>query len=125
MATKGTYPNPAFKPCWETCQACFRCAAKGDYMSNYHGCSGCSGRFDLNGVTDPHEDDQCRCTEGVLQFVKANGEMRQVKYKSNPFEGSVHTNTKTEDERDWEAYVKNLRERFQDETYSPLEVSES
>lgn len=118
---KGTYRNPTEKQCWETCQACFRCAAKGTRLE----CSRCSGRFDLHGITDPHEDDRCRCTEGVLQYVKADSTLVQVKYKSNPFKGSIQRKEKTPDERDWENYVTSLREKFGDENYNPIKVTES
>ena len=116
MAANGTYMNPGDRSCWETCQACYRCAAKGTRAQ----CTNCSGRFDLNGVTDPHEDDRCRCREGILQYVRADAKFVQVKYRINPFEGKVLQIKKTEDERDWEAYLDELRERFEDEHYDPV-----
>lgn len=119
-APAGTYQNPAEKSCWETCQACYRCAAKGTKSA----CSNCSGRFDLNGVTVPDELDTCRCTEGVLQYVKRDRTFVQVRYKSNPFHGNVNAPKVTQDEKDWEEYVYSLKEKFQDENYDPLQVIE-
>ena len=118
-APNGTYPNPIYKQCWETCQACFRCEAKGSYAK----CDGCSGRFDMNGRVVPHEDDKCRCREGVLQYVKDNSQLIQVKYKTNPFVGKVIRKDATQDQRDWETYVNDLRERHQDPDYEPVEIT--
>lgn len=120
MAANGTYENPADKRCWETCQGCYRCAAKGTRLA----CRGCSGRFDLHGVTDPIEDDRCRCTEGILQYVKKDATFVQIKYRINPFKGKVLQIEKTEDERDWEAYLNELRERFEDEHYDPIQAQD-
>lgn len=120
MASKGYYRNPTTRPCWETCQACYRCAAKGTRAA----CSSCSGRHDIGGTVDPHPDDICRCTEGILQYVKENGKMVQVRYKTNPFKGEVMMKKKTQDERDWEAYLNELRERFDNAFYDPIEVTD-
>ena len=125
MASRGTYPNPAFKSCWRTCQSCFRCENKMKYDSNYNGCRGCSGRFDMYGVTDPHEDDQCRCAEGVLQYVKSTGEFKQVRFKHNPFNVRVKQIEESEDERDFERYVDEKKKKYDMETFQPIEVYES
>lgn len=119
-APKGTYRNPAEKHCWETCQACFRCDAKGEYAK----CNGCSGRFDTYGVTVPHPDDFCDCKNGVLNFVRYDGQRVQVKYKTNPFKGEVLMNQKTEDEADYDAYLNDLREKYDDPNLNPVQVTE-
>lgn len=116
MAAPGTYKNPAERDCWETCQACYRCAARGTKAK----CVDCSGRFDLLGVTDPDDDDLCRCTEGILQYKPRNAPLIQVRYRTNPFETKVMQKEKLQDETDWDDYVQTLREKFQDEDYDPI-----
>jgi hypothetical protein len=120
VAPNGTYENPTDKRCWTSCQACFRCEAKGSLSK----CNGCSGRFDLNGRVVPHEDDRCRCKEGLLQYVKENGKMVQVKYRKDPFAGTIIRKEATQDERDWSRYVNDLRERHQDPDYEPVEITD-
>ena len=116
----GSFRDPTTRSCWETCQACYRCEAKGTRAA----CNNCSGRLDPFGVTDPHPDDRCRCREGILQYVKANGQLTQVRYKTNPYKGKVLQIEKTEDERDWEAYLNNLREKHDNPNLDPIEVTD-
>ena len=86
-------------------------------------CRRCSGRYDEYGVTVPHDDDTCRCTEGILQARKKTGDVVQVRLTSNPFKGKVQHVEKTQDERDWDAYVSDLQEKYQDPDYNPIEIS--
>ena len=116
MAARGYYQNPVEKSCWETCNACFRCEAKGTRAA----CNNCSGRFDMHGVTDPHPDDYCDCRNGVLNYVKQNGKRVRVKYRTNPYSGKVIPAESTQDEKDWEEYVRSLQEKYDDEYFDPL-----
>ena len=116
-APVGTFENPAFKSCWETCQACYRCSAKGSYAK----CNRCSGRFDMYGVTVPDPEDYCTCTSGVLRYKTKEG-LVLVPYRSNPFEAKVMQKEKLQDEEDWNAYLGELRERFQNPDYDPIQV---
>ncbi len=118
---KGTYRNPAEKQCWETCQACYRCEAKGSYLR----CRNCSGRFDLEGITDPCEDDFCDCRNGVLRWKPERGPLIVTRYKVNPYGGSVKMEEKTQDEKDWESYLSDLREKHDSEHLNPIQIYES
>ena len=113
LAPKGTYRNPLNKPCWKTCMSCGRCANKGTRPD----CTGCSGRVDEYGQKVPHIDDYCRCAEGILQLVAKNGKLYQVRMTNNPFGGSVKTDNKTEDERDYESYLAQKREHLDDSSW--------
>jgi len=118
MSGPGTYRNPGEKQCWETCPACFRCAAKGTRLQ----CQNCSGRFDIEGMVDPDPDDMCRCAEGILQWKPKNGKLIQTRYRVNPYGGKIIREEKTEDERDWESYVTDLQNRFEDPNYNPIQI---
>lgn len=118
MAANGSYANPAYKNCWETCQSCYRCARKGEFSK----CNSCSGRFDLNGCTDPDPDDFCDCRNGVLRYKRRNGQLVVTRFKTNPFKGEIKQATKTQDEADWDSYVHDLREKFDNPDYNPIEI---
>lgn len=123
MAAPGTYKNPALKSCWETCGACGRCDKKGK-----RGCpepNSCSGRYDPEGVIDNHPDDWCDCKNGVLRWKAKKGNIIIVRYKTNPFGGTVRMHQKTEDERDWDAYRRDMAERLGIEDYDPIRITES
>lgn len=120
MAIKGYYANPSHKECFSGCAACFRCSDRYKYAK----CNECSGKHDPFGVIDPHPDDWCNCTEGVLRFVTPQGERRLVRYKTNPFKGEVTMLNKTEDEEAWEEYVHDLREKLDDPTWEPVRITE-
>lgn len=53
-----------------------------------------------------------------------DGRMVQVKYPSNPYKGSVTTDSKTQDEKDWEAYLHDERSRRNDETWDPVQFQD-
>ena len=108
--------NPSSKPCWETCAACYRCKDKGRYTK----CHSCSGRHDPFLRTDPDPDDFCSCTEGILRWRAKDGRLIVSKYRSNPFATKLITETKTQDEKDWEAYVWDLREKLDNPNYDPI-----
>lgn len=115
------FTNPVEKSCWETCQACFRCQAKGTYLR----CQSCSGRLDEEGVIEPYIDDACMCTQGILRWRKKNGELVHFPYTKDPFQATVTREEKLQDEADWEAYVNDLREKHDDEHLNPIEYYES
>lgn len=116
LAPKGTYRDPFTKHCWKTCGSCGRCSNKGSRSE----CNNCSGRVDEYGQKVPHVDDRCRCTEGILQLVNKDGKMYQIRLQNNPFKGKVTYDQKTEDERDYEAYLRSERERRNDPTWDPV-----
>ena len=120
MSAPGTYQNPSTRDCWVTCKACMRCAQRGKYAK----CVGCSGRHDPFGITDPHPDDTCTCTEGVLRFVTAEGKRTIVRYKSNPFAGTVTNTAKTQDERDWDSYLTSVREKMENPYFDPIIIDD-
>lgn len=116
LAPKGTYRDPFTRSCWETCGSCGRCSRKGTRSQ----CVGCSGRVDEYGQKVPHIDDRCRCTEGILQLVNKEGKMYQVRLPNNPFKGKVTHEKKTQDEQDYESYLKEERERRDNPTWDPV-----
>lgn len=112
--------NPSDKSCFITCKACFRCADKGRFTK----CNSCSGRHDPFDKSSPNPDDYCRCTEGILQWVTQQGQLVVRKYTKNPFAGTVITESKTQDESDWENYLMDLREKMDNPTYNPVQFTE-
>ena len=108
MTTGNFYKNPSTKDCWTFCSSCNRCQDKGKYTK----CSTCSGRYDPNGDIDPHDDDFCDCKNGVLRWRTRVGKLILVRFKTNPFKGKVKYVKKTEDERDWDSYVTDMREKM-------------
>lgn len=109
--------NPVNLPCWETCTACGRCKNKGRYAK----CQSCSGRNDPTCAKDPHPDDFCDCRNGILRWITKQGRLIIVKYKSNPYKTDIYKNHQTQDERDYESYLNDMRERLDDPTYDPIE----
>lgn len=118
MAAPGSYQNPAEKHCWNYCFSCSRCADKGKYSK----CGSCSGRFDPRGVIDHHPDDFCDCRNGVLRWRTQTGKLLITRFKTNPFKGKVNYVKKTEDERDWDSYVNDMREKMDDPTWNPITI---
>ena len=120
MVAKGTYRNPQEKWCFRPCMSCMRCSQKNCMQK----CNGCSGRIDPEGTREPDPDDFCACTQGVLRWVTQEGQLIVSKFQNNPFSGSVNVKTMTEDERDWEAYLEDMREKLDDPNYDPIKVYE-
>lgn len=111
--------NPAELPCFRTCTACFRCEDKGRYAK----CTSCSGRNDPVLKRDPHDhDDYCNCSWGVLRWRTQEGRLIITQYPGNPYKGSVRFDDKTQDEIEWEQYVYEMREKFDDEHFDPITV---
>lgn len=111
--------NPTEKSCFRSCAACFRCEDKGRYAK----CSSCSGRHDPDLIRDPYDiDDRCRCSEGILQIRTREGRFIQTKYPGNPYKGSVQFEKKTQDELDWEAYLYEMRSKFDDPDWDPITI---
>lgn len=120
MATGNFYQNPSTKECWKFCSSCNRCQDKGRYSK----CIGCSGRYDPNGSTDADPDDYCDCKNGILRWKTKNGKIVHVRFKTNPFKGQVKYEKKTEDERDWDSYVGDMREKMDDPNFNPITIYE-
>jgi len=121
VSLPGTYQNPSHKPCWTYCTSCSRCADKGRYTD----CNQCSGRFDPQGIIDVNNDDYCDCKNGNLRWTPKNGgKSFIVKFKNNPFKSKVTYEKKSEDERDWDSYVRDMREKMNDPTWNPITIVE-
>lgn len=120
MAANGSFKNPSEKDCWRYCVSCARCADKGRYSK----CKGCSGRFDPRGVIETHPDDFCDCANGTLRWRTQNGRLIITKFKTNPYMGKVTYSKKSEDERDWDSYVNDMREKMNDPDWNPITIIE-
>lgn len=120
MTTGNFYKNPVTKDCWTFCPSCNRCQDKGRYSK----CQSCSGRYDPKGNIDPHPDDYCDCKNGILRWRTQEGKIVHVRFKSNPFKGKVKYEKKSQDERDWDAYVKDMREKMDDPNFNPITIYE-
>jgi hypothetical protein len=120
MAANGSFKNPAEKDCWRYCTSCSRCGDKGRYTK----CNQCSGRFDPKGIIEKHPDDFCDCKNGVLRWRTQEGRIIMTRFKSNPFKGQVKYEQKSEDERDWDSYVNDMREKMNDPTWNPITIVE-
>ncbi len=120
MTLPGTYKNPTEKPCWTFCPSCNRCQDKGRYTK----CNGCSGRYDPLGKTDPDPRDFCDCKNGNLRWVTQAGRFILTEFKTNPFKGTVKYDKKSEDERDWDSYVSDMRNKMDDPKFNPITIYE-
>jgi hypothetical protein len=65
-------------------------------------------------MIDINNDDYCDCKNGGKSFI--------VKFKSNPFKAKVTYEKKSEDERDWDSYVSDMREKMNDPTWNPITI---
>lgn len=109
--------NPSDRWCWRTCGSCYRCGDKGTRAL----CTSCSGRHDPQFRRDPYDiDDQCRCTEGILQIRVKSGRLIRRRFATNPFAGSVKVDQETKDERDWGTWIREKREQLDDPTFDPV-----
>ncbi len=109
--------NPTDRSCFHACGACNRCDDKGRYVQ----CGSCSGWHDPLVIRKPDRDDRCRCTEGILQLVTRKGQFIQAPYPHNPFKGKIEHEKITEDERDFEQYLQQERERRDDPHWDPVQ----
>lgn len=113
--------NPSDKSCWRLCRVCSRCADKGKYAK----CNSCSGRHDPYEKRDPYYiDDRCRCTEGIMQYLLKNGKLLQKRFPSNPFESRMRAEVESEEERDYNASIQEMRERTGIEDYDPVRFND-
>jgi hypothetical protein len=119
MAAAGSFKNPSEKDCWKYCFSCGRCENK----TRYTKCNGCSGRYDPTGVIEQHAEDYCDCRNGVLRWRTQQGRIIITKFKSNPYAGSVTYEKKSEDERDWDSYVNDMREKMNDPNWNPITIT--
>lgn len=127
MAAKGYYKNPTDRSCFELCTSCFRCSTR--YYNQVKGvgtpCSNCSGCHDPHGEIDPHPDHYCRCTEGIMQWVSKQGHLIVRKLPGNPFQGDITVHSESGEDRDWKAYLTEMREKLDDPTWDPIEIYDS
>lgn len=112
--------NPTNRWCWSLCTSCNRCEDKGRYGH----CKDCSGRYDPKLNIEPDRDDFCDCRNGNLRWKTQKGRLIVTKFKSNPYKGEVKYEKKSEDERDWDSYVKDMREKMDDPTWNPITIYE-
>ena len=113
--------NPTHKSCWVFCSCCNRCQDKGRYSK----CSDCSGRYDPKLKIMPDPDDYCDCKNGILRWrARKTDQMIIVKYNRNPFGGKALTDQVTEDERDWNAYLYDLREKMDNPFFNPIQYED-
>lgn len=57
-----------------------------------------------------------------MQVVTMKGQFIQRKFTSDPFAGKVQTDAETQDERDWNQFVKEKREMLNDPTWDPVTI---
>ena len=122
MASRGTYKDPVTRSCWTPCPSCYRCEKRGSSACPLPNL--CSGRPDKEGMRDPHPDDFCQCKEGVLRWRTKEGRVIIRQFKSSPFKSNIMTDAVSEDERDWNSFVKEKREQFNDPSYDPLKFTD-
>lgn len=120
MTTGNLYKNPSTKDCWVYCSSCSRCQDKGRYTK----CNKCSGRYDPNGCIDTDNGDFCDCKNGILRWKTKNGKVLMSRFKANPFKGNVRYEKKSEDERDWDSYLKDMRNKMGDPNWNPVSIYE-
>lgn len=119
VTVRGTYRNPRDRSCFVGCASCFRCEKRASSACPIP--NGCSGRPDEEGVRVPHPDDLCRCKEGNMQWVTRDGKVLRRRFTSSPFASKVITDSHTQDDRDWNAFVTEKREALNDENWDPLQ----
>ncbi len=120
LRAPGTFRSPPTRSCWNWCPSCSRCQDRDRFNCG----SICSGRIDEKGQREPHPDDYCRCKEGILQWVRDNGKMLQSHFVTNPFKATFKMQTYDQDEADYDAYVNDMREKYDREDYDPLQFSD-
>ena len=118
MAAIGSFQNPTEKDCWKYCLSCGRCENKERYTK----CNGCSGRYDPQGMIEPCQDDYCDCRNGILRWKTQQGRLVITRFKSNPYAGTVKIDKKSEDERDWDSYVNDMRNKMGDPNWNPITI---
>jgi hypothetical protein len=59
-----------------------------------------------------------------LRWRTQQGKIVRVQFKSNPFKGKVKYEKKSQDERDWDAYVRDMREKMDDPNFNPITIYE-
>lgn len=99
-----------------------RCEDKGRYAK----CNSCSGSFDPDFKRDPYDfHNRCRCSQGIMQITLKNGRKITTKYPGNPYKsGKVTAEGLSEDEKEWSAYINNMREKMDDENWDPIQYSD-
>ena len=57
-----------------------------------------------------------------MRWRTQEGKLIITRFKSNPFKGKVNYEKKTQDERDWDSYVKDMREKLGDPNFNPITI---
>jgi hypothetical protein len=122
LTAKGTYRDPCTRSCFEPCAACSRCNKRGSSVCPFP--NSCSGRPDREGMREPHPDDLCQCTQGVMRWVTKEGKVIVRKYLRSPFVTEVKTDAVTADEQDWNHYIDEQRELRNDEFWDPVQFTD-
>lgn len=78
----------------------------------------------MEGIKVPCVDDYCRCTEGILQWVTKDGKLLQVRLRSDPYASTVQYEAQSDDEADWDSYIKDMREKLGDEHWDPVQFND-
>ncbi|MCA1806431.1 MAG: hypothetical protein LC687_00995 [Actinobacteria bacterium] len=53
-----------------------------------------------------------------------NGKLIQRQYPHNPFESTIQQEQTTEDEKEWDAYLREKKEQLGDENYDPIQFQD-
>ena len=113
-----TVRNPSEKPCWRLCPSCMKCMNKRLQSGD---CGGCSGKHDPMRRLYADPDVFCDCAEGILRHRTQKGQLIIRRFHSNPFGGKVQTDARSQDERDWNAFVAEKRELLDDPDWDPIQ----
>ena len=62
----------------------------------------------------------CNRCQDKGRYTKCNG--CSGRFKTNPFKGTVKYEKKSEDERDWDSYVADMREKLDNPTWNPITI---
>lgn len=109
------------RQCFRYCRACHRCEDKG----RHPWCWSCTGRIDKLRQYDAYDtDDFCQCSQGVLRWRTKQGRLVIARYPSNPYKGSVQGSHRGQDERDWDQFMAESREKLNDPTWDPIQFSD-
>ena len=66
----------------------------------------------------------CNRIAVVLRHMTQTGRLIVRNFPQNPFENKVVQDLETQDERDWQAYIKAMREYYDDPYWDPVKFSD-
>lgn len=72
----------------------------------------------------PDPDAYCDCSNGILRHRTQKGQLIIRKFLSNPYENKVKTDSVSEDEEEWNTYVRERREFLNNPGYDPVQYSD-